>query len=212
MWDFGTTIKISYMECNKFAVTFGNVRDKIRVNELSPWAIKGNIIILKQRQPNLALEELSFQLSPFWIEIHNIPLNRMHRENAVRFGNFIGKFLKTNRALEEDRPHRYLQVQVEVDTCKALKIGVYIKNDDGFVQWLAFKYERLSDCCFSCGRLGHVITSCSATITHVFGPLDPQTAFGPWLRTSRFGIEGRGFDPSSPVETEWPDGDAEGER
>lgn len=76
----------------------------------------------------MALEELRFQFTPFWVQIHNIPLNRMNKENAVRFGNFIGNFLKTDRALTEDRMQKYLWVQVEVDTHKALKTGAFIKK------------------------------------------------------------------------------------
>lgn len=106
------------------------------------------------------MEELRFQFSPFWVQIHNIPLNRINKENVVSFVNFIGSFLKIDKSLEENKVKSYLLVQVNVDTTKALKTSAFIKNDDGSMRWLAFKYERLSDFYFVCGRLGHVDAGC----------------------------------------------------
>lgn len=118
----------------------------------------------------------------------------MNKENALRFGNYIGKFLKLDRALVEDRPQSYLRVQVEVDICKALKVCVFIKNDDGSIRWLAFKYERISYYCFSCGKLGHVVAGCSTPISHVFRPVDPQNAYDPWMKPGSLGMAAMGSD------------------
>lgn len=78
------------------------------------------------------------------------------------FGNYVGSFVKVDKGLSENRPRSFLRLQANVDISKSLKSRVFIKNDDGSTQWLAFKHERLSDFCFGCGKLGHVVVGCSA--------------------------------------------------
>lgn len=63
-------------------------------------------------------------------------------------------------------------------------MGVFIKNDDGSVRWLAFKYERLSNFYFYCGKLGHTMPHCLSPLIASHGVLEPKFAFGPWLRPS----------------------------
>lgn len=47
VWDFGSKIQITYLDRNKFAVSFQNEGDKNGVLEAYSWAIKGHILILK---------------------------------------------------------------------------------------------------------------------------------------------------------------------
>lgn len=106
-------------------------------------------MVLQEWSPDLALNDITFRCSPFWIQVHNISLNRMNRENSYKFKNFIRTFIKIDEGLEDLRIKSYLRVQVSVDITKSLKSGVFIRNEDGTTRWLAFKYERLSDFCFN---------------------------------------------------------------
>lgn len=67
-----------------------------------------------------------------------------------------------------------MRVQVSVGISKPNKTGLFTKNDDGSTRWLAFKYERLSDLCFTCGKLGHISTSCKMISPVSEGVLDPR--------------------------------------
>lgn len=73
-----------------------------------------------------------------------------------------------------------------VDTSKALKQGCYTTREFGSKLWTTFKYERLSDFCYSCGHLDHSKPAC---------PLRTQQStknqFGPWLRASFTGRTGK---------------------
>lgn len=65
-----------------------------------------------------------------------------------------------------------------------LNLGFFIENEDNSSRWLVFKYERLSDFCFNCGKLGHVVPSCSGKVDPSHGARNPWQAFGPWMRAS----------------------------
>lgn len=84
----------------------------------------------------------------------------------------------------EHRIRRFLRIQVQVNNTKSLKTTIFIKNDDGFIRWLAFKYERLSDFYFRCGKLGHVMVHCDEFPAPTHDMEDPRTSFGAWLRAA----------------------------
>lgn len=108
----------------------------------------------------------------------------MNQENTYKFGNHLGTYIKSDKGLTDLRLKGYQRVQVRVDVLKSLKSSVFIKNDDGSTQWLPFKYERLYNFCFNCGRLGHTVGICSSPPPDNHGALDPRLAFGPWMRAN----------------------------
>lgn len=78
VWDFGSKISITSVDCNKFACSFENQENINRVLAACPMFIKGHIILLQKWSPELSMEKNFFRISPFCIQIHNIPLNRMN--------------------------------------------------------------------------------------------------------------------------------------
>lgn len=57
------------------------------------------------------------------MQVHNIPLNRMNKENAIQFGNYIRSFVKMDKRLTENRPRSFLRAHINIDVTKALKTG-----------------------------------------------------------------------------------------
>lgn len=141
-------------------------------------------MVLQEWSPDLALNDITFRCSPFWIQVHNISLNRMNRENSYKFENFIRTFIKMDKGLEDLRIKSYLRVQVSVDITKSLKSCVFIRNEDGTTRWLAFKYERLSNFCFNWGKLGYTSSHCLSTTPPSYGATDPRHAYDTWMRAN----------------------------
>ena len=49
---------------------------------------------------------------------------------------------------------------MELKIQKALVDGFWLPIEDRGRRWIRLKYEKLSDYCYGCGKLGHVLKSC----------------------------------------------------
>lgn len=76
-----------------------------------------------------------------------------------------------------------MKIRVEVNNTTQMKTGVSIKIEDGVSLWIQFIYERLSNFCFQCGRLGHNQSMCKYPRPDYARVMDPRIAFRPWLRS-----------------------------
>lgn len=55
----------------------------------------------------------------------------------------------------------FLRVRVNVNTRNHLATGCWLPRHNNKETWIEFRYERLQDFCYRCGRIGHVNTECS---------------------------------------------------
>jgi len=53
---------------------------------------------------------------------------------------------------------KFLRVKVELKVEDPLWSGFFLDRKPQLDLWIQFKYERLADICFKCGRLGHCST------------------------------------------------------
>ncbi|KAI8526572.1 hypothetical protein RHMOL_Rhmol12G0006900 [Rhododendron molle] len=54
----------------------------------------------------------------------------------------------------------YLRVRVWLDISKPLKKGFFLRRPKEDDLWVRFKYERLSDFCYGCGKVSHTANEC----------------------------------------------------
>jgi hypothetical protein len=107
------------------------------------------------------MDELSSNLSPFWIQIHGLPLENMTNKNAVAIGKGIGELKKVDDIEGDNITFRsYLRILVEINVQKPLKPGFFFQRGQEEPTWISFRYERLDSYCTLCGKIGHQHSSC----------------------------------------------------
>lgn len=139
---------ISHIEYNTFSCIFHSEEDLQKVIRNSLWSFRGSHIVIQQWQADKSYEEVDFSCMEFWVQAHNLPLDRISLQNAKVIGNYVGQFQfmdKTQNTIAKQR--KFLRMGVQVDITKPLKTGCFFSRHDGTATWVQFKYERLNDFC-----------------------------------------------------------------
>lgn len=177
-WSFLSKFHIEDLEENLFLFTFQSAGDKMWIFNQIPWNFKGHLLILKNCPAKITWREIQLNSSSFHIQIHGLTRNHMTKENAKKIGNAMGNFLGVDTDhLFGLASKKFIRIKVDIDITKPLKQGFWEPRDLKCDTWVSFKYERLSDICYGCGRIGHSQTFCNS-----WNPNSGQMSFEPWLR------------------------------
>ncbi|KAB2599005.1 hypothetical protein D8674_039706 [Pyrus ussuriensis x Pyrus communis] len=169
-WGVRNILRAAWQELGEIEIN--GVATKII--EQGPWAVMKKVFSVVKWPPELALEELELDAVPFWVQIRGVPLGLASVDNIHRLTMEAGKFL----AMEDPGLARgFLRVRILVDTEKPLFKGCWIRRDNNRDTWVEFRYERLQDFCYRCGRIGHINTECSGEVIE-----EGAVAFGEWLK------------------------------
>lgn len=148
------TVSCALLEPGFFSFTFNIEAEKKKVMEEGPWSFASNLLVLKQWVPNTPVHCYDFSKCDFWVHFLGIPPERT-TETIIR--NAASKL----GAVKEIRPSlKTGKARVEIGLAASLKTGTFL-NVGGFKLWVDFKYERLPNYCYSCGRIGHYMTYCT---------------------------------------------------
>lgn len=182
IWRIREKISVRVVDTNLFVFQFYNVADKQRVLEGCPWSFDNQLLLLKKVSGDQQPSEVSFQFSPFWVRLLDVPFGKRTENMAREIGEVLGGFLE----LDNTDPlgwQEFMRIRVMVDLNKPLRREVKIGGLGNAVKWVDIKYERLTDFCYYCGRIGHVDRDCSYQQNDV-GFDEVVYQYGPWLRAS----------------------------
>lgn len=108
---------------------------------------------------SLQPSQMDFKHSPFWVQVHDLPLICMSVAVASKIGLSLGEFVSTDVAGEGGRWGRCLRIWVILNLTKPLEHG-HTLHVAWKTYWANFKYEKLPLLCFSCGRIIHGPSGC----------------------------------------------------
>lgn len=86
-WNLGQNVQITPLDRNMVAYIFQNTHDRDLIVNMGPLTVKGALLYLKPWPFDSTLHEIDFSTTPFWLQIHNLPRNRMNKGNAQKIGN-----------------------------------------------------------------------------------------------------------------------------
>ncbi|KAI7982397.1 hypothetical protein LOK49_LG15G00834 [Camellia lanceoleosa] len=109
----------------------------------------------------------------------------LHGEKRLdNTGNRLGQFIDMDFEEGGVAWGQALRTRVEIDITKPLRRGMKMAFLDRDPVWVTFKYERLLNFCYFCGRLGHGDRECSARMLGGAGVEGHGDRYGAWLRAS----------------------------
>lgn len=116
--------------------------------------------VVKRWPQELAFEEVQLEVVLFWVQIRGVPLH-LHTENNVRrLAWEIGDFIEMED-LSYARGFLRVRVNINININNPLVTGCWLPRPNNKETWIEFRYERLQDFYYRCGRIGHVNTECS---------------------------------------------------
>ena len=128
--------------------------------EMCPWTYKKYLILLREFEGEQVQKDISLWQSPFWVQIHNLPLKSRTRETSKAIGAKLGEVLDVDVAESGVHWGKFLRVRVQIDVTKKIVKGKRIIVEGGEQRWITFKYERLPNFCYHCGLLNHGLKDC----------------------------------------------------
>ena len=119
-----------------------------------PWAFDRHLVVLQWYDGSCPVQDLSFDRTLFWVQIHNLPFSLMTVEAAISLGSTLGMVSRPKDGVEM-KGGNFMWVRVALDVTKPLSRGRMIMWDQGREGWVSFMYERLPNICNWCGLLMH---------------------------------------------------------
>ncbi|KAG5544810.1 hypothetical protein RHGRI_017305 [Rhododendron griersonianum] len=132
------------------AVRDGNEDDLCRIISKGPWSIMGSILILRKWDQAKSFSDLDF--SPFWVQIHSLPLGFLNSKTGMVVAKSLGEVIAVEEPGDRGRMTNFLRARVWLDISKPFKKGFFLRRSKEEDLWVRFKYERLSDFCYGCGK------------------------------------------------------------
>ena len=128
-------------------------------------------------------EEFKIQCCPFWVQIHGFPLGLMTKKIGTVLGASIGDVEEVDVEGGQIAWGRYLRVRVMIDIRKPLKRGSNVAIPESGNELILFKYEKLPDFCYVCGRLDHQEFKCDEALDMKKNGGRTIKGYGPWMST-----------------------------
>ncbi|GMP47509.1 hypothetical protein CsSME_00015204 [Camellia sinensis var. sinensis] len=166
-WKTRKSVRISSWNDNAYLFQFEELAGRQKVLEDAPWSVMGSLLVLQPVQPRMVTSELEFHWCPFWVQVHGLPIEKLTRGHDETIGRRIGQLVSMEAYMEGLLLQRnFLTIRVKVDVTKPLLQGFILHRKeesevpDGAGIKVLYKYEKLAEFCYDCGRIGHDRNAC----------------------------------------------------
>uniref|UniRef100_A0A803PAT1 Zinc knuckle CX2CX4HX4C domain-containing protein n=1 Tax=Cannabis sativa TaxID=3483 RepID=A0A803PAT1_CANSA len=158
-------VTISEHSDGLFLVTFLCEGDKRRILDGQPWHFAQSLTIFAAPDTSFPITPDQMHYVPFWMQVYGIPFRCKSYDLAKLIATGVGDLIQVDNTTLKDGTGPYLRARYLLDVNKPIRRGInicFIKMGREFTKWLDFKYERLPNFCFYCGKLDHTKKYCHA--------------------------------------------------
>ncbi|KAJ8428814.1 hypothetical protein Cgig2_028019 [Carnegiea gigantea] len=133
--------------------------DKSTVLQGGPWIFDKQLILLAEVEESIAPSKVQFIHVNFWVRGYDILFGHTFKETARALAAHFGGLVEY-REVDTLGWSRHMAFRVKVNIHEPLLRGAIASFGDAGAKWIPFKYERLPNFRYRCGRIGHVEDDC----------------------------------------------------
>ncbi|KAH1033457.1 hypothetical protein J1N35_045631 [Gossypium stocksii] len=164
IWYKKEEVNFVAMKEGVILVKFGDVEDRKRILNLSPWLFDKCLFAMLSYVKEKEMDSYAFNLSPFWVRIFSIPFEYMDRSVVMDVGSAIREVIAIDWCDRDGRWTEYIRLRVIINISKPLRRVVQFVNREGVTSVCAIKYERLPTFCYNCGLINHSTQKCEKSV------------------------------------------------
>lgn len=147
LWRIVGIVIFKEVQENIWLFEFFDKDDKEHIMARRPWSFDKQILILNDLDGNAPPSQMQFTHSPFWVQVHDLPLICMNKTVGKKIEDFLGSLVEVDVAGDGMGWGHCLQIRVILDLRNPLERGRAI-HLNGKCYWARFKYEKLPMFCF----------------------------------------------------------------
>ena len=153
-WSYPRNLTVMELGPNLFQFNIPNVEEKERIVTGGPWIMDNQVLVLNRWSEGVEDNYGAFTTAPLWVQMWNLPVHWLSKEVERKIGAVFRETKEVIVPQAGGKEGRHLKVLALVDLSKPLLRGTLVNVAES-LKWVAFKYERCLDFCYSCGIVGH---------------------------------------------------------
>lgn len=186
-WNAQDRLSIAEVSDSCFQFCFETVDMCERIYRGRLWLILGMLLIVERWSSLCTVGEVDLFRSPYWIQLHDLPLEGFSVKNVMRLGKSFGEVVVFEDPMSNGRMLRnFVRIKVMVDVNKPLISGFWIPRPNLSKIWIEARYERLQHFCHNCGLLGDYVRACKKVRDKTL-----KLKFGAWMCAENSKLQGR---------------------
>ena len=115
--------------------------DAERIIMGEPWSYDKFLVSLQRLDKSVPVKELRFNMTRFWVQLHDLSIGDMNSKSACKIGRVIGEVQSGMKEWDTYDGSSFMRIRVLVDTSKSLCRERKLCMEDGKVGWVRFRYE-----------------------------------------------------------------------
>lgn len=112
MWKTEKSFDIWDLGSNMVLVLFDEEYDLDHILMRGPWSFEKYLLGLYKLEKNEAVKHARFDRASFWVQMHDLLIQHMNRENTEAIGNSVGLVEQVDTSPTGDYRGRYLRVRI----------------------------------------------------------------------------------------------------
>ena len=142
MWLSAKNFEVRDLGSNTVLLIFEDEADTQRILAQGSWTFDKYLISLYKPKGDESADDAMFDHVSFWVQFHNLPLQRMNKATAEAIGVALGIVKHVDTSTTGECKGRYLRACIQLDINEPLCRGRMINTGETNPQWVAFQYER----------------------------------------------------------------------